>query len=81
MSQGISKAADWLSGLAHQLHFRGHPLKNTTVRMPGPSLRLNFCMLKTVPSWQVFSILITPCHGLAYRRCFLDDTIQEKGCK
>ena len=39
---------DWLSGLAHQRQWSGQPLRKTTVRIPGPSLRLNFCILKTM---------------------------------
>ena len=30
------------SGLEHHLHCSGQPLKKTVVRMPGPSLMLNF---------------------------------------
>ena len=37
------------SGLLHQRQERGQPLKNTVVRMPGPSLMLNFWMLKIFP--------------------------------
>ena len=39
----------WDSGLAHQLHLRLKPLKKTVVRMPGPSCRENFWMLKMCP--------------------------------
>ena len=33
----ISFFGEMLSGLEHHLHLRGHPLKNTKVRMPLPS--------------------------------------------
>jgi hypothetical protein len=35
------------SGLEHQSHRRGHPLKKTVVRIPGPSWMLKRWMLKT----------------------------------
>ena len=37
------------SGFAHHLQLIGHPLRNTIVRMPGPSCTEKRCMLKTMP--------------------------------
>jgi hypothetical protein len=39
----------WLSGLLHHLQLNGQPLRNTSVRIPGPSFIVYRCMLKTVP--------------------------------
>ena len=52
----------WLSGLAHQAQWSGHPLKNTTVRIPGPSFTLNFWMLNIIPFFvlSAFFIFIPP---------------------
>ena len=41
-----SGANDCDSGLWHQAHLSGHPLKNTVVRIPGPSWVENRWMLK-----------------------------------
>ena len=37
------------SGFAHHSQRIGHPLRNTIVRMPGPSCTEKRCMLKTMP--------------------------------
>ena len=37
------------SGFAHHPQLSGQPLKNTVVRMPGPSLMLNFWILNILP--------------------------------
>ena len=46
----------WLSGLWHQRQRRGHPLRNTVVRMPGPSCMAYRLMSKISPSIEVFRI-------------------------
>jgi hypothetical protein len=37
------------SGLWHQVHRKGHPLKKTNFRIPGPSCTANSSMLKMIP--------------------------------
>ena len=44
----ISRLYDWDSGLAHQGHLSGHPLKNTSVRSPSPSWIEHFCILNII---------------------------------
>jgi len=39
MLKDISSKGDFVSGFWHQIQERGHPLKNITVRIPGPSSR------------------------------------------
>ena len=38
------------SGLWHQAHLSGHPLKNTVVLTPGPSCKANSLISKTLPT-------------------------------
>ena len=49
MASVIAAFRFWDSGLEHQPQRRGQPLKNTVVRMPGPSLMQNFWMLNSFP--------------------------------
>jgi len=39
--KAISVLGSWVSGLWQKEHLKGHPLKKTTVRIPGPSSRLS----------------------------------------
>jgi len=55
------------SGFEHHLQRSGQPLKNTVVRIPGPSLMLNFWMLNSLP---VASIARPPSVFLKYSRIF-----------
>ena len=45
----ISDSGKMDSGLWHQTHERGQPLRKTVVRMPGPSWIANFLTSKTKP--------------------------------
>jgi hypothetical protein len=40
----------WPSGLWHHAHLRGHPFRNTVVRIPGPSSVAYLLMSNTTPS-------------------------------
>ncbi len=46
----ISGSGDRDSGLWHQRHRSGHPLRKTVVRIPGPSCSEYRCMFPTIPT-------------------------------
>ena len=54
----FSGFARWDSGLEHHGQRRGHPFRNTVVRMPGPSWILKCWMLKIMPMI-LFHILLS----------------------
>jgi hypothetical protein len=47
----------WLSGLLHHLQLNGQPLRNTSVRIPGPSFIVYRCMLKIVPFFTIYPLI------------------------
>ena len=47
--KNISACVRCDSGLWHQAQESGQPLKNTAVRMPGPSCTQKRCILKIIP--------------------------------
>ncbi len=48
-----------VSGFAHQRHFKGHPLKNTVVRIPGPSWVANFRISDINPVLSIFKLALS----------------------
>jgi len=67
---------DMLSGLWHHRQRSGHPLKNTVVRMPGPSSVENLCKCSIIPlrfffvSSRVLALVITWSSGTAFAHMF-----------
>jgi hypothetical protein len=49
---------EMLSGLWHQTHRRGHPLKKTVVRIPGPSWSENLRISKIIPFMKNGALLV-----------------------
>jgi hypothetical protein len=64
----ISGLAERVSGFWHQMHLRGQPLRNTVVRIPGPSWRENRWILLMMafsrPSDEGFVLIVH-----AFKKC------------
>lgn len=86
LSREISGSARNDSGLQHQKQRRGHPLRKTVVRIPGPSCKENFCMLKTSPLTTFSSLqrMLSPDGGIrqttGYHELFMNYLIQIVTC-